>query len=122
MKYVFLIVLSFFLLVSLEQVSTAKDLVVLASWYGSPVLEGALMANGEPFKAKDKTIAAHPTLPFGTKLRVKNLDNGRELTVVVKDRGPFKKGRGLDLSKAAAKKLDYVDKGITKLIVAVLKQ
>ena len=105
-----------------ESTSSAKATVVLASWYGSPVLEGTPMANGEPFKAKDKTTAAHPTLPFGTRLHVKNPDNGRELMVVVKDRGPFVNGRGLDLSLAAAKHLDYIHKGVTRLMVVVQKQ
>ena len=97
------------------------EVIMLASWYGSPALEGAPMANGKPFKTNDKTIAAHKSLPLGTKLRVKNPTNGRELTVVVKDRGPFKKGRKLDLSKAAAKKLGYVRKGVTKLAVTVVR-
>jgi rare lipoprotein A len=80
------------------------------------------MANGEPFRSHDKTTAAHPTLPFGTKLRVKNPDNGRELTVTVKDRGPFVKGRKLDLSLAAARELDYVNKGVTKLMIRKKKR
>ena len=98
----------------------ARSVVVTASWYG-PGFEGSPMANGKPFKAKDPTIAAHPTLRFGTKIYLKNPDNGRRWVVEVKDRGPFIEGRELDLSKAAAKKLGYVKKGVTKLIVVALK-
>ena len=100
-----------------EPAAVMAGSVVLASWYGSPVLEGNLMANGEPFKSHDKTIAAHRTLPFGTKLRVKNPVNGRELVVTVKDRGPKVRSRRLDLSLAAARELGYTRKGVIKLAV-----
>ena len=113
-KILFFLFVLFWLL---ESSAMAAGSIMLASWYGSSALDGNLMANGEPFKSSDKTIAAHPTLPFGTRLRVKNPDNGRELTVVVKDRGPFLGGRRLDLSLAAARHLDYVRKGVTNLVV-----
>ena len=62
--------------------------------------------------------AAHKTLPFGTKLKVKNQRNGREIVVRVNDRGPFIKGRILDLTPAAAKKLGFKRAGTTKVCIS----
>ena len=59
--------------------------------------------------------AAHRTLPFGTRLRVTHLGNGRDVVVEITDRGPFIKGRVLDLSYGAAKKLDMVRQGIAEV-------
>jgi rare lipoprotein A len=61
----------------------------------------------------DKFTAAHKTLPFGTRLRVTDKHSGRSVDVVVNDRGPFTKGRALDLSLAAAKRLDMIDRGLS---------
>ena len=61
--------------------------------------------------------AAHKTLPFGTRVRVTNLDNGKSVTVRVNDRGPFVKGRVIDLSLAAAKKVDMVHAGLANVEV-----
>ena len=96
----------------------AENQVVWAGWYGSK-FEGKIMKNGREFKANDPTIAAHRTLPMGTKLLVRNPVNGRKLVVVVKDRGPFIKGRDLDLSYAAAKHLGYITKGVALLHMSV---
>jgi len=74
-----------------------------ASWYG-PGFHGKLTASGERFNTNDYT-AAHKTLPFGTKVVVENLSNGEWIEVRINDRGPFIKGRIIDLSKAAA---DYL--------------
>ena len=79
----------------------------IASYY-HPSLAGNLTANGETYDPAALT-AAHRTLPFGAKLRLKRRDNGRAVTVRVNDRGPFVDGRALDLSRAAAAKL-----GLTK--------
>ena len=57
---------------------------------------------------------AHKTLPFGTKLEVTNLTNNKTVVVTVTDRGPFIKGRHIDLSLTAARKLDFVNKGVRK--------
>lgn len=95
--------------------------MVKASWYG-PGFEGKAMANGEPFRAKDPEIAAHNTLPLGTKILVENPENGRKLVVTVKDRGPYKKGRNLDLSRAAARKLGYIEDGIAMLDIRVVRE
>ena len=59
--------------------------------------------------------AAHRSLPFGTIVRVTNLNNGKMVFVKINDRGPFKKNRIIDLSKAAAKKLDLVDNGVGRV-------
>ena len=85
-----------------------------ASFYG-PGFHGKKTATGEKFNQNDKT-AAHPTLPLGTKATVTNLDNGNSVDVKINDRGPYVKGRDIDLSKGAAKEL-----GMTKGGVAPVK-
>ena len=72
-----------------------------ASWYG-PGFQGRLTANGERFNTNAYT-AAHKTLPFGTKVKVTNKNNGRSVVVRINDRGPFVHGRVIDLSKASAR-------------------
>ena len=67
-----------------------------------------------------KLTAAHPTLPIPSYVSVKNLDNGKSVVVKVNDRGPFVNNRVLDLSYAAAKKLDMVIKGIAKIELKVI--
>jgi len=93
-------------------------LVMHASYYGH-MFEGRKMANGQRFRASDKTTAAHKTLPLGKILWVTNPKNGRSLIVKVKDRGPYVRGRDLDLSRAAAEELGYVEEGVTRLTVVV---
>jgi rare lipoprotein A len=66
--------------------------------------------------------AAHPTLPFGTKLRVTSLTSGRSVTVRINDRGPFVKGRVVDLSLSAAKVLGMVDAGVAKVRLDVVSR
>jgi len=82
----------------------------LASWYGG-ALRGHLTANGERFNPSALT-AAHRTLPFGTCLHVENLANGRSVDVRVNDRGPYVNGRIVDVSEAAARRLDMLDQGV----------
>jgi len=77
--------------------------VGIASWYGVP-FHGRRTSNGERYDMNAMT-AAHPTMPLPSYARVKNLANGREVVVRVIDRGPFRKGRVIDLSRAAARKL-----------------
>ena len=89
-----------------------------ASWYGEPH-HGRLTANGERFDMHALT-AAHPSLPFGTRLRVVNLDNDREIEVRVNDRGPSIPGRILDLSYAAARALEAVQAGIIRVRFTIL--
>lgn len=88
-------------------------MVGIASYYGS-YHHGKTMANGDPFDMYDMTCA-HKTLPFGTKLRVTNINNGKSVEVIVTDRGPYVKGRVIDLSKGAFKKIAPIDIGITKV-------
>ncbi|MBX7157303.1 MAG: septal ring lytic transglycosylase RlpA family protein [Verrucomicrobiae bacterium] len=86
-----------------------------ASWYGEQ-FHGRQTASGEVYNMYDKT-AAHRSLPFGTLLRVRNLANQRVTTVKVNDRGPFVRGRDLDLSYAAAKDLDMISQGVAEVYV-----
>jgi rare lipoprotein A len=88
----------------------------LASFY----TEGTQTANGETFNTHDFT-AAHPTLPFGTKLRVTNVSTGRSVTVRVNDRGPFVPGRVVDVSYSAAERLGMLEGGIAKVKLDVLR-
>lgn len=88
---------------------------LLASWYGEQ-FHGRQTASGEIYNMYEKT-AAHRSLPFGTWLRVKNISNQRVTTVKVNDRGPFVKGRDLDLSYAAAKELDMMSQGVAEVYV-----
>ena len=87
----------------------------VASYYAHKY-HGRTTASGERFDMNDLT-AAHKTLPFGTRVRVTNLDNGKSVTVRVNDRGPFVKGRVIDLSLAAAKKVDMVHAGLANVEV-----
>jgi rare lipoprotein A len=84
-----------------------------ASWYGSD-FQGNETANGERFDQKDLT-AAHPSLPMGSKAKVTNLENGKKVDVKINDRGPYSGGRVIDLSKAAAKKLDMKQDGTSQV-------
>jgi rare lipoprotein A len=83
----------------------------LASWYG-PRFHGKRTASGEVFNQHDFT-AAHRTLPWGSKVKVTNVANGKSVEVRINDRGPFGKGRIIDVSRAAAKALGLVGSGIT---------
>jgi len=84
-----------------------------ASFYANR-LDGKKTANGEIYNAQ-KMTAAHPTLPFGTQVEVTNLSNGKTVRVKINDRGPFRKGRIIDLSRAAAEKLDMIKSGVTQV-------
>jgi rare lipoprotein A len=88
----------------------------VASFY----TEGKQTASGEKFDTHELT-AAHPTLPFGTKLRVTNVATGRSVTVRVNDRGPFVSGRVVDVSYAAAETLGMVGRGIAKVKLDVVQ-
>lgn len=81
----------------------------IASWYG-PGFHGRKTANGERFDMGEMT-AAHKTLPFGTRVLVHNPRNGKEVVVRINDRGPFVRGRVIDLSQAAASALGMKGRG-----------
>jgi rare lipoprotein A len=91
----------------------------VASWYGYPH-HGRLTASGRRFNMYELT-AAHRTLPFGTRLRVTNLRNGRAVTVTITDRGPFVLQRVLDLSYAAARELGMIALGTVPVRIEVLE-
>jgi rare lipoprotein A len=88
----------------------------IASFY----TEGTQTASGEKFDAQELT-AAHPTLPFGTRLRVTNVATGRSVTVRVNDRGPYVPGRVVDVSYSAAETLGMVGGGIAKVKLDVVQ-
>lgn len=94
--------------------------VGVASWYG-PGFHGKLTANGETYNQKAMT-AAHKTLPLPTLVKVENLENGKSVVVRVNDRGPYSKGRIIDLTEVAARRLDMLDKGTAKVRVSVLSE
>jgi len=89
-----------------------------ASYYG-PKFNGRKTANGEVFDMNGIS-AAHKTLSFGTVLEVKNLNNGRKVRVRINDRGPFIKGRDLDLSLGAARKIDSVKDGVVPVKLTII--
>ena len=90
----------------------------VASWYGQE-FAGRTTANGEIFDPMLFT-AAHRSLPFGTQVKVTNLSNQRSVVVRINDRGPYYQGRIIDLSLAAAERLEMVKSGITKVKLEVL--
>jgi hypothetical protein len=90
----------------------------VASWYGVPY-HGRRAADGSIYDM-EKMTAAHRTLEFGTKVRVERLDNHRRVEVIITDRGPFIDGRIIDLSRAAARELELLGPGITKVRITVL--
>ncbi|WP_337869684.1 septal ring lytic transglycosylase RlpA family protein [Meiothermus sp.] len=89
-----------------------------ASWYG-PRFHGRRTANGERFN-KFHLTAAHRTLPFGTRVRITNLQNGRSIVVRINDRGPYIRGRIIDLSYEAARRLGMHRQGVIQVKVEIL--
>jgi rare lipoprotein A len=98
---------------SFAQVQTGK-----ASFYADK-FDGSPTASGEKYR-RSKMTAAHKTLPFGTRVRVTNLANNETVEVVVNDRGPYVDNRVIDLSRAAAEKLGFVNQGLAEVRVEVL--
>ncbi len=92
--------------------------VGVASWYG-PGFHGNRTANGEVYDMYGVS-AAHKTLPFGTIVKVVDLETGRSVVVRINDRGPFIKGRIIDLSYGAAQELRMVEKGLAKVGLKIL--
>lgn len=91
----------------------------IASYYADD-FHGKKTANGEIFNKNDFT-AAHKTLPFGAKVRVTNLSNGKSVIVRINDRGPYAKGRIIDLSEKAGKEIDLDTTGTANVKLEVLK-
>jgi len=96
-----------------------KTQIGIASYYGKK-FHKKRTANGEIFNM-NKVSAAHKSYPLGTKVRVTNLENGKSIKLVINDRGPFVKGRIIDLSYKAARKLDFVNQGTTKVRIDVIR-
>ncbi len=131
---IFSLLLSTFLIVSCssalrystnndESVITSKNYknteIGEASFY-SDEYNGRITSSGEKYNMNDLT-AAHPTLPFNTILRVTNLSNNKNVIVRVNDRMPDFKGRIIDISLAAAKKIDMIKTGVQKVKVEIIK-
>jgi rare lipoprotein A len=91
----------------------------IASWYGAPY-HGQPSASGEIYD-QEKLTAAHRTLPFGTRVRVRRPDRGGSVVVRINDRGPFVKSRVIDLSHAAAVQLGMTDGGVALVILEVVE-
>jgi rare lipoprotein A len=89
-----------------------------ASWYGYPFY-GRKTANGEIYRPGTMT-AAHPSLPFGTRVRVTNLNNGRSTVVRINDRGPYVGGRIIDLSETSAESIGMKSSGVAPVKIQIL--
>ena len=96
----------------------ASDETGIASWYG-PDFNGKRTSDGEVYD-KEKLTCAHRTLPFGTYLLVRNLDNGASVVVRVNDRGPFAKNRVIDLSEAAARIIGMIPTGTARVALSAI--
>jgi rare lipoprotein A len=92
----------------------------VSSWYGQQ-FDGRPTASGERFDMHGLT-AAHRTLTLGTRARITNLDNGREVDLIINDRGPFVRGRILDCSYGAAKALGFAGAGLARVRIEVLEE
>ncbi|QHT70201.1 septal ring lytic transglycosylase RlpA family protein [Rhodocytophaga rosea] len=112
-----LIIISF----SCKSVSTSKlsSQTGIASFYSNK-FNGNKTASGEIYR-KSRLTAAHKTLPFGTQVKVTNLTNNLSVTVRINDRGPFAKGRIIDLSRGAAKKLGMIKQGVARVKIEYKK-
>lgn len=105
---------------TVESSRAAKALVEVgeASYYSS-AFNGRRMAGGEIYD-DSRLTAAHRTLPFGTRVRVTNLANGKSVVVTIRDRGPAKRSRVIDLSGRAARDLGFVREGVTRVRMEVI--
>lgn len=121
-KLLLLLVASFFLssCSGMHYFPTGTSQRGMASWYGED-FHGKQTSNKEIYDMHAMT-AAHKTLPFGTHVRVTNLNNGKSVVVRINDRGPFVKGRIIDLSYAAAQKLGMAETGVAPVVIKVLKR
>lgn len=113
MKLIFTAALFSLIVNCFAQVQTGK-----ASFYADK-FEGRPTASGEKYK-HNKLTAAHKYLPFGTKVRVTNLANNQSVDVIINDRGPYVDDRIIDLSKSAAEKLDFINKGLAEVKLEVI--
>lgn len=123
MKRIIVMVIAVFTIgriVYCQEQSTAFKQEGLASWYGVD-FDGKPTASGEIFDST-KMTAAHPTLPFGTLLKVTNKENNMSVTVRVNDRGPFIQDRIIDLSQAAAAQLNFTAAGAVSVVLEIVNE
>ncbi|MGB3976607.1 MAG: septal ring lytic transglycosylase RlpA family protein [bacterium] len=99
--------------------SRKETYIGMASWYGKKY-HRKTTASGEKYNMR-KLTAAHPFLPFGTKVKVTHLENGKSVIVTINDRGPFKKDRIIDLSYKAAQKIGMVKEGVARVKLEIIK-
>lgn len=114
-------ILPFILILLLSSVAQTQEVCVekgIASYYAN-FFEGRRTANGEIFD-QEKLTAAHLELPFGSLVKVTNLNNLRTVIVRINDRGPYHKKRCIDLSSAAARKIGILKKGIVPVLIECL--
>jgi rare lipoprotein A len=109
----FTLCLNFFAVLTFAQVQTGK-----ASFYADK-FDGVTTASGEKYR-HNKLTGAHKTLPFGTKVRLTNLANNQTVEVLINDRGPWVEGRIIDVSRAAAEQLGFVNKGLADVKLEVI--
>lgn len=102
-----------------KSVTIEKTIYGKSSWYGQ-YFHGRTMANGDLFDMYDPTIIAHKYLPFGTILKITNIQNGKSLEGTVQDRGPYVVGRDIDLSYAGAKILGMDEQGVASIKMEIL--
>jgi rare lipoprotein A len=113
-----LAILAFSPISSVARSDHTQSLQGTASYYGAK-FQGRRTASGERFNQEALT-AAHKTLPFGTRVRVTNLRNGESVEVKINDRGPYIRGRIIDLSKGAAREIGMLRSGTAKVRVKVI--
>jgi rare lipoprotein A len=101
-----------------EEVCPGASYYGVASWYGRD-FHGRQTANGERYNMNAHT-AAHRTWPFGTVVRITNLRNGKQTTVRINDRGPWVRGREIDLSYQAARDLGMLNTGLEKVMMEIV--
>ncbi|MFC5271077.1 septal ring lytic transglycosylase RlpA family protein [Adhaeribacter terreus] len=120
LNYVFSFILIIFFALNISAFATGKGKTQTgtASWYGTKY-HGRKSSNGEIYN-KNKLTAAHPSLPFGTEVKVTNLANNKSVIVRITDRGPFKGRRLIDLSEAAAREIDMIRSGLAKVEMEIL--
>ena len=109
----------FFVLLMVPLITFAEPEEGVASYYADS-LHGNLTASEAPYD-KDALTAAHRTLPFGTRVKVSNLDNGKSVVVNINDRGPYSQDRIIDVSGAAAQQLGLIESGIARVKIEVLE-
>src|SRR5258706_591236 len=116
-----LLVVIWFALIWSASLSTQAQIQTGKASFYSNAFEGNPTASGEKYQA-NKLTAAHKTLPFGTVVKVTNLSNNESVDVTINDRGPFVVGRVIDLSRAAAERLKFINQGTTEVKIEIVNE